>query len=138
MSFTDIDGALIAAYQDIGLDLETAYDNMHFNPPRGCHWAQVSVVPATSGPVTGFDMGRDLHTGFMQIDFNVPLNEGTADLRDYAQQVYEHFTAGKGFTRNSQTVLIVRCERTNARRVDDWMRLTMTVFFEAETIRPEI
>ena len=144
MALIDIDGALIQAYIDIGLGIETAYENVEFTPPTdGSAWAAVFIVPA----VTDFNSlgvnGTDLHTGFMQVDFSVPHGKGRSDLLSYAQSIYDEFTGGKGYTLNSQNVRIgsdggPTVERSSVREVDGWMRISMSVHWQAETIRPTI
>lgn len=137
MSLLSIDGALIQAYLDLCLDLPTAYEGVHFKPPES-DWAAVFIVPASSDPATLGVNGSDRHTGFMQIDFNTEQGSGRATLIDYAQTVRDAFVAGKWFTQDGQNVRITSVSRTNIREVDGWMRLTVTVNFEADTIRPEI
>ena len=139
MALIDIDGALIQAYIDIGLGLETAYENVEFTPPTdGSAWVAVFIVPA----VTDFNSlgvnGTDLHEGFMQIDFNVPHGTGRATLLGYAESLRNEFVGGKAYTLNSQNTRITTVERSSVREVDGWMRLSMTVNWEAETVRPTI
>lgn len=138
MSLKDIDGALIEAYLDLGLGLPTAYEGESFKPPTGCDWAAVSIVPAPTFPYTLGVNGEDLHTGFMQVDFFRPLNTGRAALIEYAQAAMDAFIAGKGFSRNGQNVLITSTGRSGIRQDGGFLRLTVTVNFEAATIRPEI
>ena len=138
MALIDIDGALIQAYIDIGLGLDTAYENVELTPPIAEDWAAVFIVPA----VTDFNSlgvnGTDLHTGFMQIDFNVPHGTGRAQLLSYAQSIRNEFVGGKGYVLNSQRTRITTVERSSVREVDGFMRLSMTVNWESETVRPTI
>ena len=139
MSMIDIDGALIQAYIDLGLGLATAYEGEHFKPPtNGADWARLFIVPADSSPATLGVNGEDFHTGFMQVDFNTELGNGRAALIAYAQAMRDEFVAGKGYTRDSQNVRVVSTQRSSIREVDGYLRLSVTVFFEAATIRPEI
>jgi len=138
MSLIDIDGALIQAYQDMNLDLPTGFEGMHFDPPTNSHYAMAFIVPAGSDPATLGVSGTDRHTGFMQIDFYADLRDGRATLVGYAQAVRDQYVAGKWFTRNGQNVRVVRVDRTGIRQDDGKLRLTVTVFFEADTTRPEI
>jgi len=139
MSILDIDGALIQAYVDLGLGLSTAYENAHFVPPTdGSAWAAVFIVPAVTDFFTLGSNGEDLHTGFMQIDFNVAHGTGRAALVGYYNSVRASFIGGKAFTKNSQSVQITTVERSSVREADGWMRLSVTVNWQAETIRPTI
>ena len=139
MALIDIDGALIQGYLDIGLGLDTAYEGEEFtdHAPED-DWAAVFIVPATSGFNSLGVNGTDLHEGFMQIDFNIPHGKGRADLLSYAQSVRDEFVGGKAYTLNSQNTRITTVERSSVREVDGWMRISMTVNWESETVRPTI
>jgi hypothetical protein len=139
MSMLDIDGALIQAYVDLGMGLSTAYEGVHFDPPKdGTDWASVFIVPATIDYNSLGNNGEDIHIGFMQIDFNVEHGVGRAALLGYAQQIRDEFTGGKGYTQNSQNVRIDTVDRTAVRESDGWMTISVTVNWEATTIRPTI
>jgi len=139
MTMINIDGALIQAYIDLAMGLDTAYENEQFTPPTdGSDWASVFIVPASTDFNSLGVNGTDLHSGFMQIDFNTKHGTGRAALVGYAQTIRNEFVGGKGYTRSSQNVRITTVERTSVREVDGWMRLSVTVNWEAETIRPAI
>ena len=139
MSMLDIDGALIQGYLDMSLALDTAYENADFTPPTdGSDWAAVFIVPALIDFNSLGVNGTDLHQGFMQIDFNTKHNTGRAVLLGYAQACRDEFVGGKGYTQNSQNVRITNTERTPVTNEDGWAKLSVTVNWEAETIRPTI
>lgn len=139
MSTLDIDGALIQGYIDLGLGLSTAYENASFPPPTdGSDWAAVFIVPAATDFFTLGANGEDLHTGFMQIDFNTKHGTGRAALVGYYDSVRASFIGGKSFTQNSQSVQILTVERSPVRESDGWMTLSVTINWQAETIRPTI
>jgi hypothetical protein len=133
----DIDGALIQAYVDLAMGLSTAYEGVHFTPPTdGTDWASVFIVPALIDFNSLGTNGTDLHTGFMQIDFNTTHGTGRAVLLGYAQQIRDEFIGGKGYTQDPQNVRIDTVDRSAVREVDGYMRISVTVNWEAETIRP--
>ena len=139
MALIDIDGALIAAYIALGMGLETAYEGEEFSPPRdGSDWASLFIVPATSEFNSLGVNGTDLHTGFMQIDFNTKHGTGRAALLGYVETIRAEFVGGKAFTQNSQSTRIDTVERSAVREVDGFMRISVTVNWEAETIRPAV
>ena len=138
MTMIKMDGALIQAYIDLGLGLSTAYENDHFKPPANADWAQISIVPAGSAAFTLGVNGEDLHTGFMQIDFNVKPGSGRAQLMTYAQAIRDEYVIGKGYTLDDQSVRVTGADRSSIRPVDGWTRISMTIYFEATTIRPTI
>lgn len=139
MSAIEIDGALIQGYIDLNLGIETAYENRNFKPSGDDgHWAKVSIVPAITEVFTMGVNGSDLHSGFMQIDLNVPENTGRGALVAYYDTFLINWPVGKVFIKNSQTVRVTSVERSAVRNVDGWSRLSVTVNWEAETIRPSI
>lgn len=140
MSVLDIDGALIQAYIDLDLGLSTAYEGVEFEPPttNGAKWASVFIVPAVTDFNSLGSNGTDLHTGFMQIDFNVKPGIGRALLVGYYDTIRASFIGGKAFTQNSQSVRINTVERSSIRSVGGWNRISITINWEAETIRPTI
>ena len=139
MSMILIDGALIQGYVDLAMGLSTAYEGEEFAPPTdGSDWAALFIVPAVIDFNSLGVNGTDLHTGFMQIDFNVPHGKGRAALIGYAQTIRDEFTGGKTYTKSTQNVRITNTERSSVREEDGWMRLSVTVNWEAETIRPAI
>ncbi len=139
MSVLDIDGALIQAYVDLALGLSTSYEGEEHSPPTdGSDWASLFIVP---GPIEFNSLGEggtDLHVGFMQIDFNTKHGTGRATLLGYVQTLRDEFVGGKAYTQNSQRVRIDTVERSAVRQVKGWMRISVTVNWEAETIRPAI
>lgn len=138
MSLADIDYALIAGYEAVGLGLPTAYENARFSKPaNNADWAKVVVVPAGTSVESLGSGGKDQHTGFLQIDFNTDQGKGRAHMTAYAQAIRDYFWHGRGLTHNGQYVVIKDVQRTNLREVDGYMRLTVTVFYEAATLRPE-
>ncbi len=104
----------------------------------GSDWAAVFMLPGVTDFNSLGDNGEDLHLGIMQIDFNTPHGEGRAALIAYAQQVRDEFVGGKGYVRNSQNVRIDTVERTAVTEADGWMRISVSVNWEAVTIRPAI
>ena len=140
MTALNIDGALIAGYVALGLGLSTAYEGEDFTPPTSASakWAAVFIVPAVTDFFTLGSNGEDLHTGFMQIDFNVKHGTGRAVLVGYYDAVRAAFIGGKAFTQSSQSVQITSVERSPIREEGGWMRLSVTVNWQAETIRPTI
>ena len=138
MALIDIEGSLIQAYIDLSLGLDTAYEGEEFTPPKDADWAAIFILPATSDFNSLGVNGTDLHTGIMQIDFSVPHGEGRAGLLGYAQSIRDEYVGGKAYTLNSQRTRITEVERSSVREVDGFMRISMSVNFEAETVRPTI
>lgn len=138
MSETNINAALVSAYQGGGLALPTAYEGVAFTPPAGEAWAQLTSLRAGADVASLGAGGQDEHTGVLQIDVNVPEGSGTGALLAHADTLRAHFVAGRSFTYATQAVRVRSASASPIRRVDGWLRLSVSVTYSAFTIRPEI
>lgn len=137
MSQLSIQNALVGAYIDGGLGIDTAYEGMQFKPGENA-WASVFMLPAGAGPATLGVGGEDEHTGIMQIDINVRQGFGTAQMLELSQQVLDVFVSGRRFTCDNQSVLIASASRNPIRNIDGWLRGGVSVNWLARTTRPEV
>lgn len=137
MSLKNINAALISAYQAIGLGLPTAFPGKDFNPPASSPWARVLTVPADKNVKTLGDNGEDNTTGFFQIDFFVPENDGTSRILGYADSALLYFKNGRRFTYNGQEVKVRRSSMSGLRRDPDSAShsITISVFWDSPTSR---
>lgn len=140
MSEVKINAALVSAYRAAmpALVDSTAYEGAAFQPTTGAKWAQITRLPAGNDPVTLGVGGQDEHSGVFQIDVNVPEDTGTATLLADADTLRAYFVAGRSFTYQSQSVRVRRADVSPIRRVDGWLRVSVSVTYSAITIRPEI
>lgn len=134
----DIDSALIQAYVDLDQGLSIAGENFEFDPTQEDEYVELTINPSGSRPISLGAAGIDEHVGFMQLAFNVPILTGRAQLLSYAQEIRDEFIVGKGYTYNGQNVQITAVERSAIRRENKIARLVVSVFWKAQTIRPEI
>lgn len=135
MSISDVETALIQNYVDGSFNLPTAYENRMFSPADGKPWAAVSFIPnqpvvASIGPT-----GSDEHTGILQIDLYYPVNTGTGQCRDKAQEVMDAYKAGSDVEYNGQHVIITSCGRSTGRAANGWYRVIITVEWYAHINR---
>ena len=149
MRFLDIRNALVLSWIDGDFGLDTAYPNKKHSPGTD-PWAGLFVVPAQPGVSTLGDEGMDRHDGFLQIDLNHPLNSGDQTAIGLADQIAKRYKAGQRFEAPalSQTlqldfiaqeylvwdplkVLIRSCGYEQPRRVENWSRTTMTIYYSA-------
>ena len=140
MSETKINAALVTAYRAAmpALVDATAYEGASFTPTVGQKWAQLTNLRASADPVTLGTGGQDEHSGVFQIDVNVPEDTGTATLLADADTLRAYFVAGRSFTYQTQSVRVRRADVSPIRRVDGWLRVSVSVTYSAITIRPEI
>lgn len=151
MRFRDIRNALVLSWVDGAYGLPTAYPNKKFDAPSpGTPWAALFVVPSQPGAATLGDTGQDRHDGFLQIDLNYPLDAGDTGALDKADEIARRYVAGTRFEApnlgNAMVldfehdelsihvplkVLIRSCGITQPRRVENWSRTSMTIYWSA-------
>lgn len=138
MSALKINAALVAAYRAILPTLPTAFEGVTFTSTVGSKWGQVANLRAGADVASLGVGGLDEHTGVLQIDISVPENTGTAALLRDADTLRAYFIAGRHFTYQDQTVRVRRADVSSIRRVDGWLRISVSVTYSAFTTRPEI
>ena len=107
---SDINAALVSAYRAIGLNLPTAYEVKDFTPPASAPYARIYNFPADKFVGSLGTGGTDLVTGFFQISFFVPENDGTGRILGYADSALDYFQNGRRFSYNGKEVRIIRGE----------------------------
>lgn len=149
MRFLDVRNALVLSWLDGDYGLATAFPNKDFTPDTD-PWAALFVVPSQPGVATLGDEGQDRHDGFLQIDLNHPLNSGDIPAITLADQIARRYKAGTRFDAPALAetliadfeaqeflvwdplkVLIRSCGYEQPRRVENWSRTTMTIFYSA-------
>jgi hypothetical protein len=152
----DIRNALVLSWLDGDFGLPTAYPNKDPNDAlkqaqaNNQPWADLSLLPSQPGVATCGDEGMDRHGGVLQIDLNHPLNSGDVPAITLADQIARRYKAGEHFDAPalSETliadfqaqeflvwdplpVLIRSCGYEQPRRVENWSRTTMTIYYSA-------
>lgn len=156
MRFLDIRNALVMSYMEGAFGLPAAYPNrkpsqalkdaQQNNQP----WSAFFVVPSQPGVASLGDQGADRHDGFFQIDLNHPLDTGDTAGLLLADQLAYRYKAGVRFDAPalSETliadfeaqeflvweplkVLIRSCGYEQPRRVENWSRISMTIYYSA-------
>ena len=138
MSETRINAALVTAYGEALPGVPTAYEGASFTPTTGTKWAQLTNLRAGADVASLGVSGMDEHTGVFQIDINAPEDTGTGVLLADADTLRAYFVAGRSFTYQAQTVRVRRADVSAVRRVDGWLRVSVSITYSAFTIRPEI
>lgn len=140
MSETKINAALVTAYRAAmpALVSQTAYEGASFTPTTGVKWGQLNNLRAGADIASLGAGGQDEHTGVFQIDVSVSENTGTAALLADADTLRAYFIAGRVFTYETQPVRVRRADVSPIRRVDGWLRVSVSVTYSAITLRPEI
>jgi hypothetical protein len=139
MSEVKINAALVTAATaalGAGFTNKTAWEGKSFTPPAG-KWASVFRLPASNDVASLGDGGEDEHVGVFQIDVSHPENTGTALLTDI-EAVRAYFIAGRSFNYQGQCVHVRRCDVSAIRRVDGWLRVSASIYYDAHSTRPTI
>lgn len=136
MSLSQIKSALIQQVVSSGIVPAAAIttENATFSPPQSL-WALLEFVPASSVVATLGPTGTDRHTGFLQVHLNTVLNKGTAEIDAAVDQLKNLFTAGARFTYFGQQVVISGTGSSPGGQVNNFYRITLAVYFYADTIR---
>lgn len=105
-----------------------AVENQRFPelPPNGL-WAAAFYLPAGCRPITLGAEGYDRLDAVTQLDLNAPRHSGTFELRELADTVRQHFTAGTSLAYNGQEVRIRSCETSPGREVDNCYRVSLSI-----------
>jgi hypothetical protein len=137
MSAKKINAALVAAYRAAmpGLINATAYEGAAFTPTVGSKWAQLTNLRAGDDPATLGIGGQDEASGVFQIDISVAENTGTAALLTDADTLKAYFVGGRTFTYESQCVHVRKADVSQIRRVDGWLRISVSVFYLSRSTR---
>ena len=138
MSETKINAALIQGYQAAALGLSTGYEGKAFEPQSGVPHALVRVVPADTDVASLGVGGFDEHVGFLEITVLYPLDDGTGNLLAKVDAARAYFVAGRRLTYQGLCVRIRRSTRSAILRDGGWLRVVISVFYEANSIRPEV
>jgi len=142
MAKSHIEKALLTAANAFlvaqGFDGKISAENIKFTPETDSEDASLFFVPNAPGVVTLGSGGRDRETGFLQIDLNIPLGTGTAEMRDWTDAAYVEFTAGKTYSESGQVVRILSCGENQGGNVDNWFRKSLTVAFRPDLTRTAI
>lgn len=115
-----------------------AWENEAFNAYDKNFWASVFYVPNQPSVSTLGNKGKDLLTGFMQIDFNVPENTGDKTQLSWEKKAGLYFYAGRSFSNNDQTVVVTSAGVSQGRNVNKFWRKSLTVAFRSHIKRPVI
>ena len=137
MSLKKINAALLTAYQaSVTPTLPTAYEAKDFNPPSG-PWARVINFPADKYVNSLGDEGQDKNTGFFQIDFFVPENDGTGRILGYADSALSYFRNGRRFYYQGQEVQVRRSSMSQIHRDETLASLgiTLSIYWDAPSQR---
>lgn len=114
----------------------TAFENQKFDPAGKAVWYIFNHVPNQPDVATLGAGGQDAFTGFIQVDVNLPLGRGREGVENFVSAMRSAFKAGHRLIEPPVNVIVSRCGQSGpARRVDEWFRVSVAVFYEARISR---
>lgn len=139
MSEIRINAALVQGLAAAGLGLTIAPEGKNFTPPSvSTPWAAWFNLPASTDPSSLGVGGMDETVGVFQVDLNYPLNDGTGNILTAVQKLRDYFVAGRRLVYQGQCVKVERVTRNNLRPVNGWQQINVSIYYSANTIRPEV
>jgi len=139
MSEAKIQSALVQGLVAAALGITTGGEGKSFTPPStATPWAAWFNLPASTDVASLGVGGSDETTGIFQVDLNYPLNDGTANILGAVQKLRDYFVAGRRLVYQGQCVKVERVTRNNLRPVDGWQQINVSIYYIAQTVRPEV
>lgn len=142
MADSDIKKALVTAAKTFleaqGFTGAIQWENKTLDPGGLPKWASIFFVPNQASVVSLGTGGLDRQTGFMQIDFNVPQNTGDGAFNAWEDAARAEFIAGKSYTLNGISTIIINAGFGPGRNVDSWFRKSLTISYRADLTRANI
>jgi hypothetical protein len=145
MTTQAIDTALLQGLQSLALTdpggsaLPIAWPNEPFDPPEdGSDWAATFQLPAPTETASLGVGGWNRLRGVLQVDLNTKPGTGTSTVFGYVDQILALFVPGKDFASGGQSVKVRQVDRSSIREIDGWARVSVSISWQALTIRPAI
>jgi len=108
-----------------------ARENAPVTTPTNAKWAAVFFLPNTPSVDTLSSTGQDMTDGVYQIDLNYPRWTGDSTARSDFEAVRDKFPAGQKLTSGGQAVAISNCGRSEGRTVENFWRVTVSIYWYA-------
>jgi len=139
MSEVNINAALVQGLVAASLGLPTGPEGKDFSPPAtSSPWCAWFNIPASTDVASLGAGGIDETIGIFQVDLNYPLNTGTAGILAAVQKLRDYFVAGRRLVYLTQCVKVERVTRNNLRSVNGWQQINVSIYYTANTTRPEV
>jgi len=140
MSEININAALVQGLAAASLGIPTGNEGKDFagKPGPDAPWAAWFNLPSDTDVASLGVGGTDETIGILQVDLNYPLNSGTGPILAAVQKLRDYFVAGRSLTYSGQCVHIRKVTRNNLRPVDGWQQINVSIYYSAQTIRPEV
>lgn len=99
-------------------------------------WLNLHHMRAASNVATLGAGGQDNHKGLLQVDVNVPMNQGSKEALEKADEIASYYTAGKRLsTGEVPRVVVVNTTISTGRETGQFYRVSVTMEYYARTKR---
>lgn len=116
--FSDIQAALDSRLNLVpGLPV-VAWENVHYKPTKGTPFVRPTNIAGDTTLATTAKLQNN--TGIYQVDLFYPTSNGTGDLLDMLDTIYDHFKVSNELTANTTKVMIKSIGRTRIDRDGSW------------------
>jgi hypothetical protein len=126
----DTDAGLIQGFPTLEPS-RIAWENRFFKSADFPLWASVFYIPNIPTPHTVGKGGRDLLSGFIQIDFNIPKDSGEQVHLVWEDKGRTFFRAGEKLVFEGQGVILTETGMSAGRLIEDHYRKSLTVAFRS-------
>lgn len=139
MGEISINAALVQGLTAANLGMAISPEGKDSRPPTtATPWAAWFNIPADTEVASLGAGGMDETVGIFQVNINYPQNSGTAGPLTSVQKLRDYFIAGRRLVYDGQCVKVERVTRNNLRPVDGWQQINVSIYYTANTIRPEV
>lgn len=136
MSLANARSACVSALENISFPNVIVYENQEYKVSQiGPTWLQFFFAPNDPEVNTLGSLGNDRYRGFFQLDINTQPGDGEAETFSKYAAMRAVFFAGKELQYNGTSVLITSCGLSQGRRVDEYYRKSITVFWQTDITR---
>ena len=114
-----------------------AWGNRKFDPSdqSSKQWTMVTILETGVIPRGIGHGGQDEYTAIIQVDVNVPLNEGEGDLEKWYRKARLFYAPGNHFVESGQVITVTACEGSTNRQVENHYRKSISVSIRSDLKR---
>ena len=136
-NFFNIHKALIDGFKALNLPYPLSEPNRELKDSEkgDSAWLKVSILDAPTNVATLGLSGTDNNPGIMQIDVNVPQNEGSGLQLQIVDTICSNFPTGKSLQYSGQAVKITNSSISGIRNVGGFARRSVSISYYARTKR---
>ena len=125
--YSDIRSALDSKLNSLSGLPSVAWENTKFDPTEGSTFLRPTVIPVIS-TMSGLN-GQQKNEGIYLVEIFVDKGNGSKDLLELVDDIYDHFRSTTSLTANSTKVYIQAIERSPTRIEGSWAICSVDISF---------